>query len=226
MKRLALCLLLCAVHPPVTAHVLDQYLQAAQLALAPSGVTVELRLTPGTQVAERIFALLDADGDGQLSAAETKAYAERVRQDIVLKTDSRWLLLLLTETDFPTRQEMKEGTGEIRLTFTANADLRASGAHQLVFQNHHLSELSVYLANVLVPEAREIAVTGQQRDALQRELRLDYRVTERVSGASNVIGVALQKIPLYAPVAILLLALIALAAYGSGMRRSRHRALP
>ena len=80
MRRLVLCLLcVCAVHLPVAAHVLDQYLQVAQIALAPDGVRIELRLIPGAQVAARVFVLIDTDGDGQLSTVEQPAYAQRVR---------------------------------------------------------------------------------------------------------------------------------------------------
>ncbi|NOT62322.1 MAG: hypothetical protein HOP19_19110 [Acidobacteria bacterium] len=50
-------------------------------------------------------------------------------------------------------------------------------------------------------------------------------LAERISGNSNFIGAALQKFPHYAPAAILLLALIALTAYGLSMRQTRRSAL-
>ena len=85
MKRLLRCLLCaCALHLTGSAHVLDQYLQVAQIALAPDGVRIELRLTPGVQVAERICTLIDADRDGQITTAEEQAYARRVLQDLEL----------------------------------------------------------------------------------------------------------------------------------------------
>ena len=178
MKRLALCLLCaCALNITVSAHVLDQYLQVAQIALAPAGVRVELRLIPGVQVAERIFALLDADGDGQITTAEEQAYARRVLQDIALEVDGRRAPLALTRVQFPARGEMSEGLGAIRLDLAAEAALGAVGEHQLSFRNDHLPELGVYLVNALAPTTNEIRIGEQARDPLQRELRLSFHVT-------------------------------------------------
>jgi nickel/cobalt transporter (NicO) family protein len=175
MKRLALCLLcMCAGRLPAPAHVLDQYLQVAQISLAPGGARVELRLTPGVQVADRIFALIDADGDGQISSAEGQAYARRVLQDVALEADGRRAPLALTGVQFPSRLEMNEGVGAIRLDLAAEAALAAAGEHQLYFRNDHLPELSVYLVNALVPTTSEIKISGQARDPLQREMRLSF----------------------------------------------------
>jgi hypothetical protein len=178
MKRLALCLLcVCAVHLPVATHVLDQYLQVAQIALAPNGVRIELRLIPGVQVADRICILIDADGDGQITTAEEQAYARRVLQDVALEVDGRRAPLALAGVQFPSRREMNEGTGAIRLTLAAEAALGAAGEHQLSFRNDHLPELGVYLANALVPTTTGIKINGQERDALQRGLRINFHAT-------------------------------------------------
>ncbi|MBI1760133.1 MAG: hypothetical protein HYR56_01730 [Acidobacteria bacterium] len=186
MKRLALCLLCtCAWHLTVSAHVLDQYLQVAQIALAPDGVRIELRLIPGAQVAERVFVLMDADGDGQISAAEEQAYAQRVLQDLSLSINEQHVPLTLAEAQFPTRATMNEGLGTLRLTFTAATALSSTGNQRLNFRNDHVPEFSGYLVNALVPAAREIAITGQQRDVLQRGLRLDYRVTPAASSLAR-----------------------------------------
>lgn len=177
MKRL-LAGFLCAVAFQATAaaHVLDEYLQAAQIALAPDGVRVELRLIPGVQVADRVFAMIDVDGDGQISSAEEQAYAQRVLQDITLEVDGRRAPLTLTGIEFPSRREMSEGMGAIRLDLTAAAALGATGEHQLSFRNDHLPELGVYLANAMVPTTEAIKISGQQRDELQHGLKVDFRV--------------------------------------------------
>ncbi len=182
MRRLALCLLCaCALHLTVAGHVLDQYLQVAQIAVAPDGVRVELRLIPGVQVAERVFALIDVDGDKQISAAEEQAYAQRVLQDLSLSINEQRTPLALADAQFPARASLRanlgDGLGTMRLTFTARLALNGSGHQRLNFRNDHLPEFSGYLVNALVPAAREIAITGQQRDALQHGLRLDYRLT-------------------------------------------------
>lgn len=177
MKRLlACCLCAFAFRATAAAHVLDEYVQAARIALAPGGASVELRMTPGVEVAGRVFRLIDVNGDGQISPAEEQAYARRVLQDITLEVDGRHTPLALTVAEFPSRREMSEGIGAIRLGLTAEADLGAAGGHQLSFRNNHLPELGVYLVNALVPAESEIKISGQERDPLQREMRLSFHV--------------------------------------------------
>jgi hypothetical protein len=178
MNRLIACFLCAfAFQATVAAHVLDEYLQVAQIALAPGGARVELRLIPGVQVADRIFAMIDIDGDGQFSAAEEQTYARRVLQDVALEVDGRRAPLALTGVQFPSRHEMNEGIGAIRLDLAAEAALGAVGEHQLSFRNDHLPELGVYLVNALVPTTSEIKISEQARDPLQREMRLSFHVT-------------------------------------------------
>lgn len=176
MKRL-LAYFFCALAFQTTAaaHALDQYLQGAQIALAPDGVRVDLRLIPGAQVADRIFALIDVDGDGKVSPAEEQAYARRVLQDVTLEVDGRRASLALTGVQVSSLREMKEGIGAIRLHLAAAAALGAADAHQLIFRNDHMPELGVYMANALVPTTDAIKITGQRRDALQHELRVAFR---------------------------------------------------
>lgn len=177
MKRLALCLFcLCAVHFSVSAHVLDQYLQVAQIALAPDGVRVELRLIPGVEVAERIGTLIDADHDGHVSKSEEQTYVRRVVQDLELSLNGVPVPLTLHDWQFPPSPEIREGAGTIRLTLTATAMLGTASQQQVYFRNNHVPELGVYLVNALVPAAKEIQLGKQLRDPLQRELRLRFHV--------------------------------------------------
>jgi hypothetical protein len=177
MKRL-LASVLCAfaLQATVAAHVLDEYLQLAQIALAPGSVRVELRLIPGVKVADRVFALIDVDGDGEISPAEEQAYARRVLRDIVLEADGRRASLALKGVQFPSRREMNEGIGTIHLDLAAETGANVAGEHQLFFRNDHLPELSVYLVNALVPGTSEIKISGPARDPLQRQMRIVFRV--------------------------------------------------
>jgi len=175
---------------PVQAHVLDQYLQVAKIGLAPDAVRVELHLIPGMQVADRIFAMIDVDRDGRISPEEEQAYAQRVVQDLALEVDGRTVPIALIRTQFPSRSEMNEGVGEITLDLTAQAAIGIAGTHQVTFRNRHLPELGVYLANALVPATNDIGITGQQRDALQRELRISVQtVTVNAYGRLRWLGV-------------------------------------
>jgi hypothetical protein len=181
MKRLLACFLCAfAFQAAAAAHVLDEYVQAAQIALAPDGVRVELRLTAGVEVADRVFRMIDSDGDGQISPAEEQAYARRVLQNIALEVDGRHAPLTVTRVEFPSRREMKEGTGAIHLYLAAEAALGTAGEHQLSFRNDHLPKLGVYLVNALVPTTSEIKINGQTRDPLQREIRLSFHITPQI----------------------------------------------
>jgi hypothetical protein len=156
--------------------VVDEIVQAAQLTLASNGVAIELRLTPGVALTDRAFAMIDRDGDGTISPAEEEAYARRIMQDLTLELDQQRMGLRLKETQFPSKSDLKAGVGVIRLTLWADGSLRNAGEHQTLFRNNHLPKLSTYLANVLVPTSEGIRITGQQRDALQQELRVNLHV--------------------------------------------------
>jgi nickel/cobalt transporter (NicO) family protein len=177
MRRLAgVLLLLVAMYVMATGHVLDQYLQAAQIAVAADGVRIELRMTPGAQVADRILSLIDADGNGQISSTEEQAYAHTILRDISLEVDGRRVTLTPVRIDFPSQGEMSEGNGTIHLALFAKAPFDVRGDHQISFRNDHRPELGVYLANTLVPNTDSIRIVGLHRDALQHELRVNLRV--------------------------------------------------
>ncbi len=159
---------------PITAraHRLDEYLQAARLALAPDQVLLKIDLTPGVDVAPAIFALINTDRDGLISEAEGKAYANRLLKDVVLEVDGQPRKLGVIRSQFPSFHEMQEGTGTIRIE--ARAAWRATpGHHLLFFRNNHQTDLGAYLVNALLPASPEIAITDQHRDSLQREIKLD-----------------------------------------------------
>jgi len=99
-------------------------------------------------------------------------------QEVALEVDGRRAPLRLAGGGFPSRREMDEGVGAIRLDLTADAELGTAGEHQLSFRNDHLPELGVYLVNALVPTTSEIKLGGQERDPLQREMRLSLQVTD------------------------------------------------
>src|SRR5262249_8444804 len=98
-------------------------------------------------------------------------------RDVTLEVDGRRAPLALMGVQFPSRREMSEGVGAIRLDLAAEVALVVAGVHQLSFRNAHLPELGVYLAHALVPTTDAIKITSQQRDLLQRGLQVDFRVT-------------------------------------------------
>src|SRR5262249_2602244 len=96
-----------AVATTLSAHRLDEDLQAARLAVEPSEVQLELDLTPGIAVAETVLADIDRNGDGLLSAEEQRAYAATVLSAIDLEFDRQPLRLQLVALTFPVSGAIK-----------------------------------------------------------------------------------------------------------------------
>ncbi len=62
----------------VSAHRLDEYLQAVRIDVHADGVAIDLSLTPGADIAESIVATIDRDHDGMVTVDEQRAYATDV----------------------------------------------------------------------------------------------------------------------------------------------------
>ena len=174
------------------AHRLDEYLQAARLAVSPDGVNVELDLTPGATVARAAAARIDRDADGAISPAEAEAYGRAVVGDLTLSVDGHGVPMTLTRAESPPIGEMLDGVGTIR--FTMRADLTATSPLQMKvrFANHHAPGASVYLVNALKSDPR-LVLERQTRDIHQQAIELDYAVQpgrSRTVGWS-VLGIAL-----------------------------------
>ncbi|HEY2435087.1 MAG TPA: hypothetical protein VGI12_20625 [Vicinamibacterales bacterium] len=160
----------------VSAHRRDEYLQAARLAIDPGRVEVELDLTPGIALADRIISEIDRDRDGVVSDGEARAYAEVLERQTALELDGRPLARQLLE-DRPAGEEaMTQGEGTLRLRWTAALPTLAAGTHRLRFINAHHTDIGVYLANVMVPSSSRVAITGQDRDIDQRHFTVEYEV--------------------------------------------------
>ena len=178
MRRLAWTTLamLAVFSRPADPHQLDEYLQAARIALAANAVVLEMSLTPGVAVAPRVLALVDGDGDGQASAAEIDAYARQVLRDVVLTVDGQPIPMTVTRAQGASLAEMSAGAGTIRFEALGKIHALSSGRHQIRLMNTHQPEFSVYLVNALVPSDPAISITAQRRDMLQHSIELDLDV--------------------------------------------------
>jgi hypothetical protein len=137
---------------------------------------MEIDLTPGVSVASRVVSLIDADHDGRISGAEASAYARNVLRSIELRLDSTPLNFILEDQQFPEIADMNDGIGVIRIRAVAGFPAATAGRHAMTYRNTYESDISVYLANALVPSDKEIEITAQHRDNSQSELAIDYRV--------------------------------------------------
>src|SRR5258705_3771608 len=100
-RRLCLPLLLALLAFPskVFAHRDDQYLQATLVAIEPSGVRLQITLTPGVALAEQVIAEIDRDRDDAISKNEAAAYAELQKRDLAPRVDGRKFELQLSAAE-------------------------------------------------------------------------------------------------------------------------------
>ena len=184
------CTTLLALGTPASAHRLDEYLQETILSVERDRVRAEITLTPGVAVFRSVFAQIDLNRDGVLSAAEQHLYAERVRDDLsITMKGEKGERLPLREVSwkFAPTAELKAGRGNIRLVFTAEVP-RGDASHTLVFENHHQRRVAAYLVNCLVSRDPDIGIIAQRRNADQSRYELDYVQTPGRSGSSASVG--------------------------------------
>jgi hypothetical protein len=165
-----------AASTTVSAHRLDEYLQAARIDLQADRVTVDLDLTPGASLAESVVAAIDRDQDGVASPDELNAYVGAIVGHLELSLDGQRLEPQLTSSSFPTGEALRLGEGTIRLQISAAHRPLTFGRHRVFFRNRHFARQSVYLANALVPANSRLSVGEQRRTVDQRELSIDYFV--------------------------------------------------
>ena len=172
----SLLLALLVLPSAVFAHRDDQYLQATLVAIEPSGVRLQINLTPGVAVAEQVLAEIDRDRDGAISKNEAAAYAELLKRDLALRVDGRKLDLKLTASEFIAPAELRTGSGIIQMEFSAISGPFAAGAHRLTLENRHLTTISVYLINAAQPRFATVQITGQKRNPNQSAGEIEFTV--------------------------------------------------
>src|SRR5580698_1946858 len=147
----------------VSAHRIDEYLQATILSLEGNRVQASMRLIPGILVSSSVIASIDRNGDGVFSESEERAYAQRVLNDLTITIDGKSVQPKLISWSFPQPAQMRDGLGEIHVEYTT--DLPSGGGNRrLMVANHHLNRTSVYLVNVLVPQDHDVRILAQKRN--------------------------------------------------------------
>lgn len=159
------------------AHRLDEYLQGTLIELTRDAIAIEIQLVPGVAVLPAVMAAIDLNHDGRISAAEERAYAERVARDVELRVDGATAKLVLLEAKFPPPVQMHEGVGIIRIRFRAKR-----AGHSVRFENRHMPGISVYLVNCLAAPEAGLAVTRQVRDVAQRSIEFEYSFGPKIGG--------------------------------------------
>jgi hypothetical protein len=163
----------------VSAHRLDEFLQAARIAVERDRVQLEMTLTPGMAVADDVIREIDADRNGVLSQEEGQLYASRVLSALTLRVDDALPLhLQLAGSSVPAVTVLRAGDGAIIIRSEAVVPYLPVGPHRLFFHNMNAAGNSVYLANALVPEDDDVGVTGQQHAGDQSQLTIEFVVRE------------------------------------------------
>ena len=196
----------------VSAHRLDELLQAARIGIGEDRIDLELDLTPGVAVADRLVAAVDRDGNGSLSNDEQRAFVDVLLDSMDVTADDRQLQLSVKKLEFATPDDFRTGNGVIAIAAAAPL-AQTDGAHRIHFNNRYQRDGSVYLANALVPDSSRIAVTAQRRDGPQSELTIEYRVAPE----APMYGQTLAAGAVYGSVGVFVVALIVLRR--TGLRR-------
>jgi hypothetical protein len=158
---------------PANAHRLDEYLQATTIAVEPGRVEAEIRLVPGIDVFPIVFADIDRDADGVASAAEQRAYAERVLGDLSLTVDGKRIPLRIISSTLAPKELLQAGRGEIQVRLEADVPTVAR-ERTLFFENRHQRGFGAYLVNGLMPRNTDVHLTAQRRSYDQSTYELDY----------------------------------------------------
>jgi hydrogenase/urease accessory protein HupE len=164
---------------PALAHRLNEYLQATTITIDGSHLILQLRLTPGVDVAAGVLDQIDTNRDGTLDEAEQHAYAQRVLDDLTLTIDGREMPLRLRDLSFPPMEQMRRGLAEIVLLFDVDV-AKSQVSHHVTFENHHQKSIAAYLVNTLQPENAGIHIVSQTRTYDQSVYGLDFTVDDRV----------------------------------------------
>jgi hypothetical protein len=176
VNRVLVILGLLAAVDPVSAHRLDECLQAVRVRVEPGQILLSAQITPGMDIVKSFLAVIDRDGDGSISDDETGRYAAQWLRDVSVALNNLSLKLQLTDIRVPPVSAMRQGTGVIRIEVRSKFPPLSPGAHRLTLTNAHLAALSVHLVNAVKPESDKVTISKQTRNETQTEYRLDFTV--------------------------------------------------
>jgi hypothetical protein len=189
-RCLPLLLALLALPSGVLAHQLDEYLQGTLVDIEPGKIRLQMDLTPGVAVAERVLGLIDRNHDGVISTDESAAYAELLKRDLVVRLDGRKVELKIVASNFPEPDELRTGSGIILIDYGVTSGEFGAGPHQLTFENRHQPVASVYLFNAAKPRSASIEITGQKRNENQSsgEIAFNFHPPPNQFPTAGIVG--------------------------------------
>jgi hypothetical protein len=165
---------------PALAHPLDEVVQAAYVTLAPGEVQLDLEIQPGGLVAAGIARAVDANGDGRISDAEARAYAEQVLKASSLTIDGVRTSLRLQGVRAPSYASLAQG--DILHIYAVAGTRMRPGPVTLRYANRYAPVKSQCQASVFlsVGGGWSFAVDHQGHSPDGRQLDVAYRVVRGV----------------------------------------------
>lgn len=156
-----------------SAHPLDQVVEATYVTVGDGVVDLELKVSPGSLVAEPIVAALDADGDGTISDAEGDAYARAMLSALTLTLDGETVTLLEAGIEVPTVLALRAGYGEVVIHAAGTLPpIDGATAAALVVTNADTTAGATFQANAFVEAGAAVDLGLQTRSEDQRMLRV------------------------------------------------------
>lgn len=161
---------------PAAAHPLDEFYQVTFISVGPNSVSLIVELYAGILAAPQVIAQIDADADGQFSAAEQQAYVEQFVGDVTLTLDDASVSLRIDRHEFSPLLEVQAGSGVIRFFLTGDIAGTEPGPHRLFYDNNHQPERSLYIVNAISDDPQQVEITAQERDVLQKSVTLELQL--------------------------------------------------
>jgi hypothetical protein len=167
----------------------EQCLQATLVEIQPTRIRLLINLTPGTEVAGKVIALLDGDQDGVISPQEGETYLKLLGSELTAGLDGEALDLKVGGSSFPPPGEFNSGHAIIQAEFLAVVSI-AEGEHRLSIENRHLREISAYLVNATRPRWSTVEVLRQNRNENQTVGEIEFLVRRPGEGMKMLAGIA------------------------------------
>ena len=177
---------------PLHAHRLEGLVQASLVEVLPSQVGVEVTLVPGIDIAPKVIALLDVNGDGVFSDAESTAWSALLMAAQTVTVDGQSLPLTLESVRTSPLVEMVGGHGEIVVHFTADLGTPARGPRTIVCTNRYEPIPCTYQTNGLVPKSPDVRLSLRGRDERQQEVTLAANFSDLAAPATHTANIIPQ----------------------------------
>ena len=170
---------------PLHAHRVEGLLQSSLVEVLPSQIGVEVTLVPGIDIAPKVVALLDTNGDGAFSATESAAWSALFMAGQRVTVGGQSLPLNLQSVRSSPLAEMAGGHAEIVVYFTAELGSVARGPRTIICANLYEPIPSAYQVNGLVPKAPGVRISSHRRDELQKEMTLAVEFSNPAAPANQ-----------------------------------------